>query len=103
MPLPSFDKLGATDARLIQKIVQRAEKLFAELQAPGHFNRMSATMDLICAHMVNPLKLEELLAARDGDFAHDVFGIFRHIDRSTGELGDGFSPRYTDLRLARAS
>jgi hypothetical protein len=94
MPTPRFDTISATESRLIQKIMVRAEKLFAELRAPGHFDRMSVSMDLIAAHTSGtPLKLEELLVARDGDFAHDVFGISRHIDRSTGQL-DCFMPRY---------
>lgn len=39
------------------------------------------------------LDLQKLLDAPDGDFGHDVFGIRRHINRQTGELGDCFLPR----------
>ena len=36
-----------------------------------------------------------LLEADQFDFIHDVAGIHRHMDRSTGKLGDCFSPRFT--------
>lgn len=41
-----------------------------------------------------PLKLEALAKADEANFAHDVFGIRRHIDRETGKLGDCFLPRF---------
>ena len=53
-------------------------------------------MDLTACHANgNPLRLAELLAADDGNFAHDIFGINRHLNRQTGELMDCFSPRYS--------
>lgn len=39
------------------------------------------------------LDLERLLAFKDGDFLHDVVGIFNHADWETGELKDCFLPR----------
>ncbi len=41
-----------------------------------------------------PLRLADLLAADDFNFAHDVFGIMRHIDRRTGRLDNHFVPRF---------
>src|SRR5688500_17681889 len=41
-----------------------------------------------------PLRLRELLLADDLNFAHDVFGIRRHLDRDTGHLRGYFVPRF---------
>ena len=41
-----------------------------------------------------PLDLVGLLAAGPADFAHDVCGIARHLDRDTGQLLDCFTPRF---------
>ena len=54
----------------------------------------SLDMDLSATHAVTPLRLGDLLAADDFHFAHDVFGIMRHIDRRTGRLDDHFVPRF---------
>lgn len=43
-----------------------------------------------------PLRLQELLDAEANDFAHDILGIRRHLDRETGKLQDCFLPRYFD-------
>lgn len=56
---------------------------------------LDATMDIDACHNNGcPLKLHELLEADDFNFAHDAFGIRRHIDRTTGKLQDCFVPRY---------
>lgn len=94
----SFD-VSSADAFTIDKIVDRAEGIAADF-AIGDFDRLSLTMDLTACHANgNPLRLDDLLAARPFDFAHDVFGISRFIDRDTGKLTDHFSPRYSE-RLA---
>lgn len=77
---------------VIKKIVERAIRLggFDSEVAP-----ITLFMDLeACISNGCPLKLDELLAARDSDFMHDVCGISRHLDRTTGRLGGGFLPRY---------
>jgi hypothetical protein len=57
---------------------------------------MKLCMDIDATHCNGtPLKLEELLKADDANFAHDVFGIIRHIDRTTGKLTMCFLPRYS--------
>jgi hypothetical protein len=73
---------------IITKIVKRARKMDPDYSA------MDATMDIEATHCSrNPLDLGKLLAADDFNFAHDVFGIRRHIDRTTGRLTRFFSPR----------
>lgn len=64
------------------------------------YRLQEAGMDITAAHANgNPLKLAEMVAAigteNESDVLHDLFGIRRHIDRSTGKLGDCFSPRYS--------
>jgi hypothetical protein len=53
---------------------------------------MSLMMDL---DSVPDLDLQKLLEAPSFDFAHDICGIIRHMDRSTypGNLKDCFRPR----------
>jgi hypothetical protein len=81
------------DTRKIIKIVFRAEKLLSFKR--HRLTRLSLTMDLEACHLNGcPLALDELLAAADVDFTHDVLGISSHIDRETGQLTNFFSPRY---------
>ena len=76
----------------------RAEA-FNLLAGKGRLDRMSASMDLTACHLNGcPLKLQALLDSEPGDFRHDVFGIFKHIDRATGELTRCFLPRYADKK-----
>jgi len=95
VPSPDFATIG--------KVVDRYERLAASL---GHTpqDRMSTVMDLCACHANgNPIRWADLLAADDSNFAHDVFGIIRHVDRDTGVLGDFFSPRFTDRAAMMAA
>jgi hypothetical protein len=87
------------ELNLIVKVCARAEELMAELvspQAGSHFDyrRSDMLMDLQATH-ANGCRLDfnALLGFRDADFAHDIFGIRRHINRETGQLEDCFVPR----------
>lgn len=76
----------------IMKIIDRA-------QAHGLIrrgdDRMSISMDLCAVHANGcPMDFDRFLAADDFNFTHDYCGIARHIDRSTGKLGDMFLPRF---------
>ena len=82
------------EADLIHKIANRALEL-AEKAGVAGYEKQTLMMDLEACHCNGcPLELEKLLAARDGDFGHDVFGIARKMNRETGELTDCFLPRY---------
>lgn len=82
-------KATREDHETIIAIVRRARSM------PGCVDALELNMDITAAHLNGcPLKLKELLSAPDFDFAHDVFGIQRHIDRRTGKLGNFFLPRY---------
>lgn len=63
------------------------------------YDRVDAQMDICAAHWSCPLATGRLLAADDFNFAHDVFGIRRHLDRENGKLVDCFLPRFRDRRF----
>lgn len=88
-------KLTATreDADLIEKIAIRAIALSAAHGVKRDL--LSIEMDLTACHLNGtPLRLDALLAADDFNLAHDVFGIERHLDRTTGRLKGFFLPRF---------
>jgi hypothetical protein len=59
-------------------------------------NAMDLNMDITACHLNgNPLRLTDMLKDDDLNFMHDVHGIQRHIDRTTGKLKNGFSPRFS--------
>lgn len=77
------------DAKIIGQIATRACTVWPE------GDRLNFEMDITATHVNGcPLKLAELLAADDFNFAHDVAGIYRHLDRTTGKLLDCFLPRF---------
>ena len=81
------------DAKLIAKITDRAAAIFARHDAP--FDHTQFAMDITAAHRNGcPLKLSALLASEPFDFNHDIEGIQRHIDRTTGRIAGGFLPRF---------
>jgi hypothetical protein len=87
-----------TIAQIVDRALNTAQKLPG--RRPG-FRPIDLTMALTATHCNGtPLKLAELLAAPDFDFSHDVFGIMRHIDRATGQLGDCFLPRFAQPEAA---
>jgi len=83
-------KTNKDEMELITKIVKRAVYISVK---PLDF--MTASMDLEVAHNEIPLNLGGLLKADVTDFGHDVFGIFRHINRTNGKLQRGFVPRFS--------
>ncbi len=83
-----------SDYDLITAIANRAVDMSRAYDCD--YDMTSAVMDLESAHEGLPIDLKGLLEADDNNFAHDVFGIRRHLDRSTfpGKLTDCFVPRY---------
>ena len=88
----AFAQYTADEQSVVTRILDRAEALSRQAGAP--LDRLSLDMDLSATHAVTPLRLADLLAADDFHFAHDVFGIMRHINRRTGRLEDHFVPRF---------
>lgn len=79
---------------IIKQIAERAVKMAKDLDI--EYDQTSAVMDIEACHCNgNPLDLQRLLDAADGDFGHDVFGIRRFMDRDEGKLSGVFSPRHS--------
>jgi hypothetical protein len=78
-------------------IVSRAAGLLATHAHELKYSRMEIYMDVTACHTNgNPLRLEELMNAKsDYEFMHDVLGIRKHIDRTTGKLDGIFTPRFS--------
>lgn len=82
-----------TEFELGAAIAKRAVALADRLGL--HYPHHVAVMDIDVCHANGcPLDLAGLLNASPADFAHDVLGIRRHLNRETGELGGCFVPRY---------
>lgn len=62
---------------------------------PMRLQRIDRMIDLEKAWQEFGLDLDALLAADSGNFLHDVAGIHRHMDRTTGKMGDCFVPRFS--------
>lgn len=98
VPGPSF-AVDTLDASIIREIAHRAVTVARHVGAP--YTLTTATMDITACHANGtPLRLRELLDAPEFDFAHDVLGIRRHIDRTTGQLQDCFLPRFAKAEPA---
>ena len=82
------------DIRTIHGIAKRAVEL--AYTYGKEIDLLTMHMDIDACHSNgNPLRLGDLLAADDGNFGHDVFGIRGHMNRDTGQLESCFSPRYS--------
>jgi hypothetical protein len=90
----SFD-CTPQEYRLVEQIVDRAVALSSQLSLPD-FDRRSLEMDIVACHCNGcRLRLLDLLVnADDFNLIHDVFGIRRHMDRTTGKLQNCFVPRF---------
>ena len=74
--------------RIVRQIAERA------LQGDRTGQRLDLEMDLIATHANGcPLDFAKLMAFDDFNFAHDINGIGRHLDRQTGKLLHCFVPR----------
>jgi len=80
--------ISASELNVIDAIVYRALVFFPDRE------ERDVKMDLIATHLTCPLRLNELLDARDSDFVHDIVGIERHLNRQTFKLENCFTPRY---------
>lgn len=87
-------KVSADDGLLIREIARRAHKTVYKDYAKTVQSPQYTMMDLCAAHNTCPLRLQELLEARDAEFAHDILGIRKYICRTTGHLNELFVPRF---------
>lgn len=77
---------------MIETIVRRARHSLTGDRLDG----LSLSMDLTVCYNLGHVNLAVLSKLGEGDFAHDIVGIIRHLDRDTGELQDCFLPRCHD-------
>jgi len=88
-------KTTKPEFRTIAKIADRATAMGLQYEPQIEYPSTDAAMDITAVHANGcRLKLDDLLAADPFDFAHDVFGIRRHLNRETGQLENFFTPRY---------
>lgn len=83
-----FANFTRAERKTVMAIVLRA------VEAGIYDDALTADMDLSAVYVHCPLRLDNLLAADQFNFAHDLGGIRRHINRKTGKLGDFFLPRF---------
>lgn len=89
---PISFKVSRPDRDKINRIAKQAVALAQEHEL--EYGLLECDMDLTACHANGcPLDLAKLEAADDFNLAHDVFGIRRHINRTTGKLEDCFVPR----------
>ncbi len=97
--------ISARDRDLVGEIAERAERMGAKHRhVADRRKRLDYEMDITATHANGcPLRLRDLLDADDFNFAHDVFGIERHLNRETGALENCFLPRYAAPAAARVA
>ena len=84
------------DAEAIDRITARAVELFRSFTVT---NVMDLSMDITAVHANGcPLDLARFADASVADFTHDVGGIVRFVDRTTGQLNGGFLPRFAQRK-----
>ena len=82
------------DMSTIHTIVTQARAAFRRAGLVAR-SPLDIEMDITACHCNGtPLRLTDMVDAPDADLLHDVCGIARHLDRETGQLRDGFMPRY---------
>ncbi len=84
-----WDKASDEEVVVIHKIAERVKEVLPSAKL------YNLEMDITAAHILRPLRLEDLLKAKRDDFLCDICGISRHINRKTGKLKNCFSPRYS--------
>lgn len=95
-----FATFSGAEQLAVNAIVSRAQEVFDGLG--WAFDQLSLEMDLAAVHAHTPLRLTELAFADDANFAHDVAGIMRQIDRRTGQLIGHFLPRFAATKSSAA-
>jgi hypothetical protein len=82
------------DTKLIAAIADRASELYER------YGYKVSPVNILCEVLFvhnRVCRLRELLDADDGNFAHDITGIHRHLDVARIRLTDGFCPRFANI------
>jgi len=75
------------------EILKRADDL-AEVLGWKHYDRLSLMMDIENFRELQAIDLAGLAKAKQGDFNHDIVGIWNHYDREAHAITGGFVARY---------
>lgn len=81
--------LTAEEHQIVCDIVKRSRQLWPSIDGGSLEMDIAATHNQVCR-----LRLADLLAADDFNFAHDVLGIYHNLNRSNIMLEDCFWPRF---------
>ena len=81
--------------RLIERIAARAVNLYEQLDIKVKAPYIEAEIEFVHRE-VCPLRLKDFAEADDGNFAHDIGGIHRHLNMGQKKLEDCFLPRFAD-------
>jgi hypothetical protein len=84
-------ELTRKEFEIMARVAERGVALLAT--AGTAVKRLDLMMDLEFTHDVCPLDFAKLAAFGDGDFAHDIGGIYQHFNRRTRKLEGCFLPR----------
>jgi hypothetical protein len=89
----SFEITDA-ESNLIFAIAERAWKKY-EIKDTYNYDFTTLILDITATHCNGAaLKLKDMLEADDFNFFHDIWGIYKHINRETGQLENWFWPRF---------
>jgi hypothetical protein len=94
--------LTTKDLATIHAIADRAAALMVDLgvakrENAKHVKTITACELAIVHGEIVELRLSELLAADDANFAHDIGGIHRHLAAGQAKLRDCFLPRFAKV------
>jgi hypothetical protein len=83
------------DHQLIEQIAMRAASLYERITGTKPEPAYIASELHMVHREIVPLDLQRLLDADDGNFAHDIGGIHRHLEIGNPcKLSSGFMPRF---------
>lgn len=79
------------DTKILSMIADRALALYARQGITE--SKLNVFMDLEYVDEIIPLDFDLLASFPDGDFAHDMNGIYKHWDRANKKMDNCFAPR----------
>lgn len=94
MTTKKLPSLSEFDSTAIKAIVDRAYAAVSP-RLTQDLDKTLVVLFVMLAHKAKPLDLEAMLAGRDLDLTHDVFGIYRRFNPETKTFDDFFRPRFT--------
>ena len=76
----------------MSKIADRGLPVIRSI-TPYKIKKLDVMMDLEYTNNVIPLDFDQLLAFDDGNFNHDISGIYANFNRETLQMDNCFTPR----------